>query len=68
MNLKEEDEIVVNPAYYRKKGISPQTLRGVIIQIKWNMLLVKFQDGSTEWIDSKSVMPVRAYDPLTPKT
>jgi hypothetical protein len=68
MNLKEKDEIVVNPDYYRKKGIPPHTLRGVILEVKWGMFLVKFDNGLTEWIDSKSVMPRRVYDTLTSKT
>lgn len=68
MNLKVGDQIVINPDYYRKKEIPTHTLRGVIKEVKWNMFQVRFDNGAIEWIDSKSVMPVRVYDTLTSKT
>lgn len=33
--------------------------KGVIIDIKWNLILINFEDGESDWIEAKRVKKIK---------
>jgi hypothetical protein len=54
MDFKIGDHIVVNPSFYQDKLLG-HTLRGIVKETKWNMILIQFNNGQIEWVEDKYV-------------
>jgi hypothetical protein len=71
MDFKIGQGVVLSPSFYRDKLLG-HTLRGLVKEVKWNMVLVQFSNGQVEWIDSKylyaSTHAREKHDPLTSET
>jgi len=53
MTLKVGDHVLIGS--HAKPAVLPGSSKGILIDIKWNLGLVKFPDGATEWIDLRRI-------------
>lgn len=67
MDFRMGDGILIKPDFYKGKEIPKHTLRGIVKDVKWNMLNIKFDNGETEWIESKYIFLERPNDRTSSK-
>lgn len=54
MSLRIGEKVIIVPHPHASSEHS-QSRRGVVMDFKWNLVLVKFENGEIDWVDSKMV-------------
>lgn len=56
MTLRIGDKVIIaSKGKFHKPDITSNNNRGQMIDIKWNMAFIRYNDGATEWIELNRV-------------
>lgn len=55
MSLRIGDKVII------KNKTKTLSINGTVVDLKWNLILIVFESGETEWVDSRLVYPLSAH-------
>lgn len=59
MSLRIGEEVIILAQVYKNGKADPKESRkGKVIDLKWNLILIHFEDGEQDWVDCRKVQAV----------